>query len=315
MLSSNNKRRNYRDDVLLEIISEFPLLQKNIEVAMFLRDPNNKISVTPELLNDVNNKPVEVLERLEKFIKNVTAKYFEDELYFDTEIYKEEGFSLRFDFRESKYKHFYEDVSTMHDTNLHLVMQTAVCNRYEIYFKELYSFIQRFVDDLMMKGKEADFDFDFQKNFPRLYFTLPENSGNEVDDMEVHQSNVIYYSPYDIFSEEVGPRVQKTYPNASFEEMNRIIRQGWDNMSDSQKQRYDDLFLEYKLQIEQQVKPRKTPYDFFAEIIYHQVKQNYPNASNEKVNQIIGQQWDSMSEGQKRPYEDMYLEYQRQIGM
>ena len=266
MLSNN--------DAKLEIISQYPFLQKNVEVSMFLRDPNNKIPVTPELLNRISTNPKEILEYMEKVIWSITSTYFGGELYFNTQIIKRENdIFLMIDFKETKYKRFYGSTSTRLGVNLQPVMKNSIYNRYEIYFEELNSFIIRFVDELKMNGKSAGYEFNLRKEFPRIYFVLPDVIGVDVHDTEVNQPKIRDNSRYVQYVDSIRQQIKNEYPTILFGDLGKIMglivnEQRWRNMSNDERDFYAILYNEYQNKIEQQSKGEYiTPYDFLTEII------------------------------------------------
>ena len=152
---ATNKRRNREDDedILIGLILEYPFLQRNIKAALFLRDPNNMLPVTQQLIDIIDTNPIEVLKDIDNFFKSTTSTFFGDDLFIETNFYGNpiiDMLDIKF-----KLKQNILELENSRGRILHVVEDKAeelVFERYHMYFNELNNFFVRFNDELIENG-------------------------------------------------------------------------------------------------------------------------------------------------------------------
>ena len=179
----SNKRGNRDDDesscdLVLNIINGDSFLQSTFQVVSFLRNPNNKLPVTPQLLDGIDTRPKAVLNYVENFIRHISVTHFDKQLYFVPKLkgfYDDKIYNLTCDFKGIEY----DDIS-YGNVNIsvreQIFMNKSLCIQFKVYFKELEAFIIRFVDELKLYGKNVHFEFQFRNNIPTIIFILPDNN-------------------------------------------------------------------------------------------------------------------------------------------
>ena len=281
----NNKRRNRDEDensceLAFSVINESPFLLSTFRAVAFLRDPNNKLPITPTLLNTIDTNPEAVLSSIGEFIINTTTTHFGEQLRINVDLFEEEGFGLFLNFKNGNYLTVHEP--GISSNRLEAFLDKSLCVHFDVYFRELNSFLTKFANELNAKGKDVTYEFIFT-NIAKLGFSFHNEDDMNEDDMEEENLNV----PFDQLEFMIANEpfiYQNQLPVSQPISQPRVVR-------------------------------ASSPYIIFVTTMREQVKNEYPNASFGELGQIMGQMWASMSDQQKQPYVDQSNDEKRQLGM
>ena len=151
------------NNLFFNVIDEHHILRSNFLALQYLRDPNNKISITPQILNEMDTNPNAILGVIKKFIDDTTKLFFTD-LYVECNIFRDDAFYLEVTFFDN-------------NKNDGDIVSKIMCSMYSVYFKELDKFMMDLiVRNVDFNGKEIVYQSRFKNNSPTMcIFIVLEN--------------------------------------------------------------------------------------------------------------------------------------------